>query len=206
MQGRAFNSLLSGRRLGTLLRWQRARRCPCTAVDGESNPKCGVCSGRGRFYEDWSDEFRAGLIGQESKTLMQLLKQMGGTVNVGDAVLVIPSNAPCYDNINTFDRIQVVDATDTPEWVLVPASPVRLPPTADPIDAFVLAADGKSVVPVPFPVAGADGRISVAVATTIRFRVARLYEVSRDLPKVRGFNDGSQPKRVALVRVDWTVR
>lgn len=206
MQGRAFNSLLSGRRLGTLLQWQRSRRCPCTVADGESNPKCFVCLGRGRFYEEWSDEFRAGLIGQESKTLMQLLKQMGGTVNVGDAVLVIPSNAPCYDNIGFGDRVKVVDATDTVEWVLTPGASVRLPPTATPVDASVLAADGKSVVDAAFPAPDAEGRISVAVSTAIRFRVARLYEVSRDLPKVRGFNDGFQPKRVALVRIDWTVR
>lgn len=206
MRGSSFNSLLSGRRLGTLLKWQGAHRCPCTGVEGESDPECGVCLGRGRYYDAWSDEFRAGFIGQETRTLMQILKEMGGTVSVGDAVLVLPCNAPCYDGIGFGDRIQVVGATDTLEWTVLPSDKLRLPPSTEPLSAKVLSTDKASVVPVAFPVAGSDGRIQVSVTTILQFRVARLYEVSREMPKVRSFEMGQQPKRVPLVRVDWTVR
>ena len=206
MRGRSFNSLLSGARLGTVLRYARAHRCPCAEGDGEALQTCKVCRGRGRYYDQWSDGFRAGFLGQDSQTLMNMLKQMGGTADVGDAVLVVPSNAPCYASIGTHDRIQLVGATDIIEWTIAPGSALRLPPKATPISARVISADGESVQAVPFPPIGTDGRIAVAVSTTISFNVARLYEVSRELPRVRGFNDGNQPKKVALNRVDWTVR
>lgn len=205
MLGRAFNSLLSGRRLGTTVKWARAHRCPCAAVDGEADSKCAVCLGKGRYYDEWSDQFRAGFLGQDSRSLVNMMKEMGGGT-VGDGVILISENMPCYEDIGMFDRVQVVDSTDTLEWVLVPGMGVRLPPTAEPLSAVVRSVDGASVQDAPFPIPGEDGRISVAVATTIQFRVARLYEVSRELPKVRGFQDGRQPKRLALVRVDWTVR
>ena len=206
MRGKSFDSLLSGSRLGTLLRWARARRCPCAEADGEARSTCEVCKGRGRYYDAWSDNFRAGFLGQDSQTLMNMLKQMGGTADVGDAVLVVPSNAPCYANIWEHDRIQLVDSTDTVEWTVTPSSPLRLPPNAVPVGAVALSADGKSVVSVPFPTVRPDGRIMVSVSTVLTFRVSRLYEVARELPRVRGFDHGSQPKKVSLKRVDWTVR
>lgn len=211
MLGRSFNSMLSGRRLGTLLRWQRAHRCPCASTDGEADQSCGVCFGKGRYYDAWSQEFRAGFLSQDSQTLMQMMKQFGGAVSVGDAVVVIPSNAPCYEGIGTFDRIQLVNSTDTIEWALAPGTPVRLPPGAEPVSATVRNANRTATLPTAFPVPGTDGRIQVAVPTTIQFRVARLYEVSRDLPRVRGFDSGQdtgsqQPKRLSLSRVDWSVR
>lgn len=206
MLGRSFNSLLSGHRLGTELKWARSHRCPCSAIDGETDAKCAVCLGKGRYWDPYSESFRAGFLGQDSRTLMSLMKELGGVSTAGDAAIVIPENAPCYDDIGTFDRIQVVDATDTLEWVLVPGAGVRLPQTAQPLSATVKSVDGTSIVDTDFPLPGTDGRITVSTPTVIQFRVARLYEVSRELPKVRGFDAGRQPKRLSLVRVDWTAR
>ena len=206
MRGRSFNNLLSGRRLGTLLRWQKAHRCPCANREGSADQNCGVCNGSGRYYDPWSDEFRAGFIGQDALGVVQMLKQMGAA-EVGDAVLVVPLNAPCFNDIGQSDRIQTVNSTDTVEWILNPGSPVRLPELAEPVEAVVRTPDGNSVVTVPFPAPRADGRLAVSVPTLIRFRAARLYEVApANLPKVRSFGEEPQPKRVALARVDWTVR
>lgn len=212
MRGRSFNSLLGGRRLGTMLKWARSHRCPCASSEGEADRACQICLGRGRYYDEWSDEFRAGMLSQDPQSLAQMLGQLGGAVaDIGDSVLVIPSDAPCYNDIATHDRIQVVNTTDTLEWIVTPGSPVRLPASAELIRATVRSSDLKSIVDTPFPTPGADGRIYVAVTTTLEFRVARLYEVSKDLPRARAFDDSQNdsskmPKRVSIKRVDWTVR
>lgn len=243
MRGRSFNSLLSGKRLGTMLQWSKAHRCPCASAEGEADRECGVCAGRGRYYDEWSDAFRAGFLGQTSNTLMQMLKQAGGTVDVGDAVLVLGSDCPCYDSISTNDRIQVVQSTDTIEWTLAAGGQgVKLPVHTEILGITYRSNDGKEVkdgiLSVEQPATAGDptgvdtgiltlpkgadwglggtplsvgtiklsGKIVVTRPAVLRFRACRLYEVARELPQVRGFEDGFQPKKVQLKRIDWTVR
>jgi hypothetical protein len=204
MIGRSFNSLLGGRRLGTLLRWQRVHHCPCAIDEGEADQSCKVCSGTGRYFDAWSEPFTAGLVGQDAQSMQNITQRTEDGV-IGDSVLVLPSSALCYADIAFMDRIQLVNTTDTIEWVLSPGPGVKLPSGCTVLKASARSVDGTAIVDVPIPVPGPDGRITVLVTTTVRFRAARLYEVLRDLSKVREFGIGL-PKRIPLKRIDITVR
>jgi hypothetical protein len=163
-----------------------------------------VCQGNSFYFDAWSLPFRVGVLGQDSKSLMNLMKQMGGEA-VGDAVLVVPSNALCYETMSERDQFQITAITDVVEWTLTPGTRVKLPPNAVPVAAIVRTSDGLSTVPTSFPTPDADGKITVAVATTLSFKVSRLYELLLDLSKVRHFGE-NMPKKVSLKRLDWTTR
>jgi hypothetical protein len=163
-----------------------------------------VCKGNSIYYDAWSLPFRVGVLGQDSKALLNLMKQMGG-IPVGDAVLVIPSNALCYLTMGEKDQFQITAETDSVEWTLTPGTRIKLPENAVPVGAVVRSFDGQSTVPAPFPTVGADGKIAVSVPTTLSFKVSRLYELLQDLSKVRHFGD-NMPKKVSLKRLDLTLR
>jgi hypothetical protein len=73
------------------------------------------------------------------------------------------------------------------------------------VEAYVKASDGLSTIPTTFPTPDGNGRVAVSVPTVLRYRIPRLYEFVRELPRVRTFPVGL-PKKVGLKRVDMTER
>lgn len=198
-----FNRLLTGTLSSTMVRW-KSSLCPCVQSDGSADQSCGVCGGLGRFYGAPSAVFRAGFIGQDSQSLKAIMQRMGPG-EVGEAVLVLPSTAPCYADIRGGDRIAVTDLTDEVDWAVTPSQPVTLPFSFVAGSAYVRTPDGAATTPVAFPTPDANGRVVVAVPTVLRFSIPRRYEVVRELPRVRTFGAGL-PKRLSLKRIDETVR
>lgn len=199
-----FNRLLTGT-LSSNLRWQKANLCPCIKPGGDADQTCAVCMGSGRFYNAWSGNFRAGFIGQDSRSLAAIMQKMGPG-EVGDAVLVVPITAPCFNDLGPRDRIMALDVTDLEEKALTPSTPAfTLPPGIIQVGAYIKSTDGLSTVPTAFPTPDSNNRVQVSVTTVLRYRIPRLYEIVRELPHVRTF-PARLPKKVSLKRIDMTER
>jgi hypothetical protein len=98
-----------------------------------------------------------------------------------------------------------LDATDTAEWSLAPGSVVTLPFQATLLEARIMAPDGQSMIPAPVPVADMNSRISVTVATVIRIRASRKYEVISDLSQTRALAP-NLPRKLMVKLVDLSLR
>lgn len=197
----SFDGLLTGS-LSSRLAWESSTLCPCTTTEGAADRQCPVCRGQGRTYLAPSAPFRAGLVGLSAKQLEYQMNKFGPGL-AGEAQLSLPSCAPCYGTLQPKDRIIALDALETREWTILPAVPLRLPSMAIILSARVRS--GAQVVEVPRPVPAADGLVTVAVPTVIRFEAPRRYEVLPDAGQVRAFTSG-MPRKHMLKLVDFSVR
>lgn len=200
----AFDTLLSSPEQGSRLMWSQARKCPCLDPEGGVLVTCGVCGGEGWVWDDWSEEFRAGLLGLTGRQ-MDANVQRWGPGMTGDASLSLPISSPPYVTLTGRDRLVALEAMDVFEWTLVAGVSVKLPVNAVLMEARQKAADGKSLVRVPVPIPDPNTRISVLVPTAVRIAAPRRYEVLGDLSQVRGWMLGL-PRKVALKLVDTSVR
>jgi hypothetical protein len=201
MDPMAFDLLLSGD-LGSLVRWSRAHRCPCTEDQGGASQTCPVCIGLGVFYDPPSDPFRCGVLGLSERDAGRMARKMGEAFS-GDGQISIPPSAPFAGQVKPFDRFLVVDAMDTVEWVITKRAPVRLPVAAEIVSVYTL--NSGKVIQASLPDPGADGRIVVTKPYTVRMKVPRLFEVIEDAGHIRAWQSGL-PQKFALKRIDVTVR
>jgi hypothetical protein len=201
----AFTDLLTGG-LSTVLRWQRGHRCPCLDDNGGVNPECAACGGWGTLYDEWSDEFRAGVTSVTAKAMENIIQRWGPGMK-GAATLSLPYGSAPYADIGPDDRLVVVDDSirDTVEWSLTAGHAVALCPGTEIVSAHVLNSTKTSRVAVPVPTVDADGRITVTISTVVMLRIPRRFEVSADLPQVRGWAVGL-PKKVTVRLVDVSAR
>ena len=203
MHGSAFNSLLTGT-LSSRVVWEKARICPCVGSDGSLDRTCGVCGGKGKYWDLPSDEFRAGVLSLSAKALAAIQQRFGPGL-IGDAQISIPGNAEAWSDVGESDRFTVLDALDSLEWIVTPGNPVALPYGAEVLRAKVRTVDKTAVELVDVPEPNGKGKIAVSVATVLSFRAPRRFEVVRDLSQVRAFGD-RLPKKLLLKLIDWTVR
>ena len=200
----AFDTLLTSPEQGSRLQWSQARRCPCLDPEGGVLVTCAVCGGEGWVWDEWSDEFRAGLLGLTGRQ-MEANAQRWGQGMTGDASLSLSMSSPPYATLTERDRLVALDAMDVFEWTLLAGVLVKLPVQAVLMEARQKSSDGLSLVRVPVPVADVNGRISVTATTAVRLAAPRRYEVLGDLSQVRGWMLGL-PRKVALKLVDTSVR
>ncbi|HWQ07945.1 MAG TPA: hypothetical protein VN436_02520, partial [Holophaga sp.] len=154
----AFDLMLSGD-LGSLVRWARSHRCPCLDEGGGASQDCLVCLGKGVFWDSPAPAYRCGVLGLSERDVARMQRRLGDSF-VGDAQISIPPSAPFWGQVKPYDRILVVDAIDTVEWVITKQSPVRLPVGATIVTAYTLTS-GR-VVQAALPAPDANGRIIVA--------------------------------------------
>jgi len=200
----AFDTLLSSPEQGSRLLWAQARRCPCLDPEGGATVNCGVCAGQGWVWDDWSPEFRGGLLGLTGRQL-EAASQRWGPGQTGDATLSLSASSPPYVSLTVHDRVVAVEAMDVFEWTLVAGVLVKLPVNAAIMEARTKSTDGLSLVNVPVPIPDANGRISVTTPTAVRMAAPRRYEVLGDMSQVRGWMPGL-PRKVSLKLIDTSVR
>jgi len=200
----AFDDLLSSLDFGSRLVWAQARRCACFDLDGGTNISCPVCSGSAFVWDDWSEEFRAGVVGLTGRQ-MEGLNQRYGPGMTGAASISMSQSIPAYSAATTRDRFVALDALDIFEWSLVPDVSVKMPLNGKLLEARVMTSDGMAMVRVPVPQPDANGRISVSVQTVVRLQAPRRYEVIDDLTQVRSLMLGL-PRKVLVKLIDVSVR
>jgi hypothetical protein len=200
----SFDDLLSTPDLGSRLIWAQARQCACFDADGGANVSCLVCSGSAYVWEDWSEEFRAGLVGLSGRQIANLSQRFGPGM-VGDGTISLSQSAPPYSVATQRDRFVALDALDTFEWPLAAGVQVKLPVNGKLLEARLISSDGTSLVRCPVPVPDSNGRISVSVSTVVRLQAPRRYEVIADLSQVRSITLGL-PRKVMVKLIDVSVR
>jgi hypothetical protein len=200
MDPAAFDLLLSGD-LGTRVCWEQSHKCPCVEFQGGASQECPVCDGLGTLWEAPSTAFRAGVTVLQSRDVARQSAKAEGLI--GDGQISIPSSAPCYGEVKPFDRFLVPDATDAVEWLVSPRSPVRLPAGA--VVLGVTALSNGTLVQATLPAPGADGRIRVTHAATVRLRAPKRYEVIDEAGHMRAWQPGL-PEKWSLKRIDVTTR
>lgn len=200
----AFDQLLGTPDSGSRLRWSQARRCPCFDQDGGTNIACPVCHGDAFVWDEWSTEFRAGVVGLSGKQIENLSQRMG-PAGTGDATISLPQSSPPYLTVGQRDRFVALDATDTAEWSLSAGVLVKLPINSVLLEARILSADGKSIQQTAVPVADASSRVSVSQSTVIRFQAPRCYEMVSDLSQARAIAPGL-PQKLLVKLIDLTLR
>jgi hypothetical protein len=202
VRGTDFAPLYEGP-LSARLVWEASLPCPCASFDGAVDEACPVCGGRGVRYAPPSEPFRAALLGLTARAL-EALSQRFGPGLVGDATASLPSNAPAWEGIRSGDRLTAIDAVDVQAWQVSPGRSVRLPVEAVPLSAEIRDGSG-AIQAVAFPTPDANGRISVAVSTVLRFKASRRFEVVRDVTQVRAFGV-RLPKKLLVRLLDESVR
>jgi len=200
----AFDQLLGTPDQGSRLLWAQARRCVCFDLDGGTNIACPICSGSAYVWEDWSDEFRAGMVGLSGRAIDNLSQRFGPGM-VGDATISLPQSAPPYSSATQRDRFVALDALDIFEWSLIPGVAVKMPVNGVLLEARVIATSGLSMVRVPVPQPDANERISVTTQTVVRLQAPRRFEVVTDLSQVRAIMPGL-PRKVLVKLIDVSVR
>lgn len=204
MDGADFEDLLTGEDLGATVRWQPSLPCPCVIESGAADQRCKVCFGMGRFYDEYSEPFRCGLIAQSARNRAALAQMMGPGM-VGESVLVVPMSALCYSDLTEGDRVFDQMVHDAQQIVLQPEETRRLPLGFTKLRAYVKADDGLSLVEVAAPIPDASRRVSVLRTSTLVYRAPRGYLVLKELSLSRSFGRGL-PKRWSLSLVDMSVR
>jgi hypothetical protein len=198
----SFDQLLGTPDFGSRLVWASAVRCPCFDQEGGTNPACPVCGGEAFIWEDWSPEFRAGLVGLTGRQLENISQRFGPGM-VGDATVSLPRSSPPYQTVTQRDRFVALDAADTVYWSLAPGMPVKLPWRAVLMEARIVSGTALARVPVPLP--DSSRRVTVTQATVIRLQVPRRYEVIADLSQARAIMPGL-PRKVLVKLVDMSLR
>lgn len=187
---------------GTPVRWQRALPCPCTDVTGFSTTRCSVCGGHGFVYDVPSEPFFAAIIEQKASR-RQFLAQTMGEGEVGDSMLFLTSDAPCYLEVGVMDHFWALEAVTMRRVVLMPDSRLLLPPETRDLRAWVkLFPQVATLTEVPPPAPGGDGLVRVDRPTTLTFLAPKGYVVQKDVAQPRTFGQGGLPKRLPLKAVD----
>jgi hypothetical protein len=203
MDGADFEELTQDE-FPTLVRWAASNLCPCVGLGGAANQTCAICSGTGRWFSPLSVPFHVGLIAQKAFNRAMMANTIGPGAT-GAASMIVDYTAPCYALMNEGDRVYDQMVLDARQSVVLPGTNLALPAGFTGLQAFVRSLDGLSIVPVTPPVPGVDGRISVAVTTTLTYASPRAYEVVKEFGSIRSFGT-SLPKRWSISLLDLTVR
>lgn len=100
-----FNRHLAN--MGQKINWQQSYACSCfSQSSGAADPKCKLCSGKGRIWDPVKDTV-CGVAKQDT----QAEWADSGLWESGDLVVSIPENSPMWDS-GQFDRVTMLNASD----------------------------------------------------------------------------------------------
>lgn len=135
--------------------WRKSNACPClNPKSGAPDPKCPVCSGKGRI---WGAATPTSSAVASSSSQQQWAKN--GLYQQGDLVLSIPQSSALYD-ITQYDRVVQLTSTDDFSLPLVRGAPTeRLHGRVKEITR-VFWLNGSTAVEGSIPTVADDGTIT----------------------------------------------
>jgi hypothetical protein len=200
MDGSDFTQLLE--LYGVTVIWIEAFPCACILNTGQADRACPICLGKGRYYGDPSTPFEVSITNQTARERAAMAQTMGPG-EMGDGVLHIFEEAPCYSQIKSGDQIWDTSREEDRMVVILPGTRYRLPPLYKDLTAMIKEGDGLVRVAAPIP--DANRVVSVNIGTRLHFLCPRGYEVVMDMPRIRTFGAGL-PKVFGIRLVDMSVR
>lgn len=200
-----FNRHLAN--LGQQYLWRRSYGCSCVSPSsGAPDPRCGLCSGKGYF---WDPAVQVGAATASQKT--QMTWQQMGQYEAGDIVVTVPENSPLWD-AGQFDRVVMLNATDRFSQPLVRGAPTeRLLFAPQSIErVFWRHPQTQGLVEGGIPSVAADGRLAwvsgeppMGVSYSLTGTKLVEYFVYQELPRNRNMHNGVRlPKYCVLRRWD----
>lgn len=196
----SFNAHLD--HMGMSVDWRRAHACPCVNPrSGAANPACGVCRGKGHFW----DGAVSGVVGFAGQKVQMAWAQFGRWES-GDVVLSIPSNSPVYD-IGRFDRVVMGHGSVPYTAVVMPGESLKFP-VLSVERAFIV--QNNAAVDIDMPAISADGDVSfpagaipAGAAVSLTGRRQPEYFCFGEYPQDRAFHHGADlPRRMVLRKFD----
>lgn len=198
----AFNRFIAG--IGQDVEWRRAYACPCVNPNsGAANPRCPLCHGKGRTWGD-GVACRLAMSGRDGQRQWAQL----GQVEMGDTVVILPSDSPAY-GMGLFDRVLMLNRTEPFSLNIVRGVNELLRFAVVSLErAFYI--EGNVAVDLPLPAITPAGKLEwgavappAGVTYSITGRKRAEYFVFEDLTFDRPHHAGQPlPRRVVMRRFD----
>lgn len=201
----AFNRFLAG--IGQRVTWERATACPCVDPhSGAARQDCPHCLGKGQVFSAAVPT----VVGVASQKVVKQWAALG-QYEMGDAILVLPSDSPAY-GAGRWDRFTMLDGADRFSRTLVRGRPNEriLDPVLSLERVFWYTTAG-AVVEGALPAIGADGRMTWGATGappagqqySISGQRRPVYYVFDNMPSDRNQHGGALlPKNLVARRAD----
>ena len=195
----AFNAHLN--HMGQRFSLRRSHACPCLD-QGQPQPDCIHCSGKGRLWDDGIDGV-AGIVARLEAKKYALF----GVWDDGDILLSIPSDSALYQ-MGQYDRVIALDKREPFSVNIVHGLNDELKFRVTDVES-VYWIDGVHLVQGHVPTVNTDGTLTWVVAPpagkTFALTGKRMpeYYCFQEIPIDRPEHSGAAlPRRVALRRFD----